>query len=278
MRIKCLVSDLDGTLLKIGNEMSAGVSEQNRRALREFYRQGGHVAIASSRGLDARQMIEQQIGFPVCMIALNGFTTVNEQGEILDQHWMSVEEFRELAAWMEKSGLNGTLVTTMEDGTSLGYGRMDQYPQLLPPGCPQIRKQWRLTFEPMQPFHQGRCSKISLFVEPSQHALASRLLHQSFADRFEIAASDVDMQDISPRGVNKGAGVRALAEGLHLSLDEIAVVGDNENDVTMFEAVPLSYCMDHASAQVLSRARQSVGSVAEALARALESEVTSGNG
>ena len=65
MRIMCLVSDLPGRLLKIGNEMSAGVSEQNQRALREFYRQGGHVAIASSRGLDARQMIEQQIGFPV---------------------------------------------------------------------------------------------------------------------------------------------------------------------------------------------------------------------
>ena len=51
--LKLLVTDLDGTLLKIGNELSAGISDENREALTGFVREGGHVAIASSRGPDA---------------------------------------------------------------------------------------------------------------------------------------------------------------------------------------------------------------------------------
>ena len=48
--LKLLVTDLDGTLLKIGNELSAGISDENREALTAFVNEGGHVAIASSRG------------------------------------------------------------------------------------------------------------------------------------------------------------------------------------------------------------------------------------
>ena len=46
--LKLLVTDLDGTLLKIGNELSAGISDENREALTAFVNEGGHVAIASS--------------------------------------------------------------------------------------------------------------------------------------------------------------------------------------------------------------------------------------
>lgn len=48
--LKLLVTDLDGTLLKIGNELSAGISDENREALTAFVNEGGHVAIASSPG------------------------------------------------------------------------------------------------------------------------------------------------------------------------------------------------------------------------------------
>jgi HAD superfamily hydrolase (TIGR01484 family) len=46
--------------------------------------------------------------------------------------------------------------------------------------------------------------------------------------------------DILPKGWNKGCAVRVIAEHLGLSLDEVAVFGDSENDLTMLEAVPHS--------------------------------------
>lgn len=265
--LKCLVSDLDGTLLKIGDQMSAGVSEENRRALQAFAAEGGRLALASSRGIDFKPEMEKILGFPVCFIGLNGFVVCDESGAILDRKWMALDSLREIAELIRETGLNASLITTDEQGRALGYGGDADYPQIIPPNCPVNRGDWGLSFEIPQSF-VGRCAKISMFVEPSEHKRASILLHDRFGDRFEIAASDLDMQDISPKGVNKGAGIRSLAQGFGLSLNEIAVVGDNENDLSMFDTAALSYCMDHAPKAVSQRASATVGSVAEALRRA----------
>ena len=107
-------------------------------------------------------------------------------------------------------------------------------------------------------------------MEPGQHSEASRLLHAQFDGRFEIAASDVDMLDVSPVGINKGSGILELAQALGLDKDEIAVVGDNENDLSMFRVIPASYCIDHAAPAIQAAASRSVATVAQALALARE--------
>ena len=61
-----------------------------------------------------------------------------------------------------------------------------------------------------------------------------------------------------------------LAQSLGLDKDEIAVVGDNENDLSMFRVIPASYCIDHAAPAIQAAASRSVASVAQALALARE--------
>ena len=265
--LKLLVTDLDGTLLKIGNELSAGISDENREALEAFVKAGGHVAIASSRGADAQTMISGLLGIPVAAIGMNGFVVLDEEGEKISEHWMRFSDFAQLADFIKEHRINGSLITRGEDGGAYGFGGEHDYPQRLTLGSPVIRQNWRLEFADFA-YRSGRCSKISLFVEPAQHHEASRLLHQAFDGRFEIAASDADMLDVSPIGINKGSGILELAKAVGIRREEIAVVGDNENDLSMFKVIPLSYCMDHAASTIQSQASCSVAAVAEALARA----------
>ncbi|WP_303017053.1 HAD-IIB family hydrolase [Holdemania massiliensis] len=265
--LKLLVTDLDGTLLKIGNELSAGISDENREALEAFVKAGGHVAIASSRGADAQTMISGLLGIPVAAIGMNGFVVLDEEGEKISEHWMRFSDFAQLADFIKEHRINGSLITRGEDGGAYGFGGEQDYPQRLTLGSPVIRQNWRLEFADFA-YRSGRCSKISLFVEPAQHHEASRLLHQAFDGRFEIAASDADMLDVSPIGINKGSGILELAKAMGIRREEIAVVGDNENDLSMFKVIPLSYCMDHAASTIQSQASCSVAAVAEALARA----------
>lgn len=265
--LKLLVTDLDGTLLKIGNELSAGISDENREALEAFVKAGGHVAIASSRGADSQEMISGLLGIPVAAIGMNGFVVLDKEGEKISEHWMLFSDFAQLADFIQTHRINGSLITRGEDGGAYGFGGEHDYPQRLTPGSPVIRQNWRLEFADFA-YRSGRCSKISLFVEPGQHREASRLLHLAFDSRFEIAASDADMLDVSPIGINKGSGILELAEAMGICREEIAVVGDNENDLSMFKVIPLSYCMDHAASAIQSQASCSVASVAEALARA----------
>jgi len=49
--------------------------------------------------------------------------------------------------------------------------------------------------------------------------------------------------DIVPRGVDKCNGIRAMIDHLGLTVDEVAAVGDNYNDIGMLEMVGLGVCM-----------------------------------
>ncbi len=207
----------------------------------------------------------------VAVIGMNGFIVLDEQGEKISEHWMDFADFAELVEFVQNHQINGSLITRGDDNRAYGYGGEEAYPQRLTPGSPVIRQNWRLDFTDFA-YRSGRCSKISLFVEPGQHSEASRLLHARFDGRFEIAASDVDMLDVSPVGINKGSGILELAQAWGLDRDEIAVVGDNENDLSMFRAIPLSYCIDHAELAIQAEASCSVTTVAQALSLAREAK------
>lgn len=76
--------------------------------------------------------------------------------------------------------------------------------------------------------------------------------------------------DISPAGWSKGTAVRYLARELGLELEEVAVFGDSENDLSMIEAVPNSVAVSNASDEVARAARWHIGSSAsDAVADAL---------
>ena len=76
--------------------------------------------------------------------------------------------------------------------------------------------------------------------------------------------------DILPKGWSKGRAVEVLAEHLGLSLDEVAVFGDSENDVSMLEAVHHSVAVRNAGDKAVAAANYRIGlSADDAVADAL---------
>ena len=71
--------------------------------------------------------------------------------------------------------------------------------------------------------------------------------------------NNVCIFDITPAGWNKGCAVRELARALELSMDEVAVFGDSENDMSMIEVVPNAVAMGNASDEVKAAARWHIG-------------------
>jgi HAD superfamily hydrolase (TIGR01484 family) len=60
--------------------------------------------------------------------------------------------------------------------------------------------------------------------------------------------------DINPSGGNKGEGLTRLANMLGIGKDEIAVVGDSENDMSMFLSAGLTIAMGNAIYDLRSKA------------------------
>ena len=91
------------------------------------------------------------------------------------------------------------------------------------------------------------------------------MLKRKFFGRYQIIQTSPYSIVILKDGANKGTGIAKIAALTGVSLDEIAVVGDSENDFEMFAMIPHSYCMSHARPDIQAKAKTIVDSVAECI-------------
>lgn len=73
----------------------------------------------------------------------------------------------------------------------------------------------------------------------------------------------VRLFDILPAGWDKGCAALELARALDLTLDEVAVFGDSDNDLPMIDAVPNSVAVANANEAVTAAARWHIGAAAD---------------
>lgn len=69
--------------------------------------------------------------------------------------------------------------------------------------------------------------------------------------------------DVVPHGVNKATAIKALADALHITMDEICAFGDSENDIEMLEAVGYPVVVANASPAAKAAARYFIPAAAE---------------
>ncbi|MHC5227746.1 HAD-IIB family hydrolase [Enterococcus sp. LJL99] len=61
--------------------------------------------------------------------------------------------------------------------------------------------------------------------------------------------------DINPKGVSKGESAEYLANLLTIKYNDVAVVGDSFNDLSMFQNFEHSYCMSHSEESLQKQAK-----------------------
>ena len=80
---------------------------------------------------------------------------------------------------------------------------------------------------------------------------------------FTFANTVVNWMDVSIRGWSKVEGVKELIRTLNLSLNEVCVFGDADNDLAMLEYIPNSCAMANANDNAKAAARWHVGASAD---------------
>ena len=84
---------------------------------------------------------------------------------------------------------------------------------------------------------------------------ADEQLLRSVADEFDLEVVDTGYAyQLKTPGVEKGAGLRAVADIIGVETDSFVAVGDSENDVSLFEAAGASYAVGNADAAATAAA------------------------
>ena len=267
--IKLIVTDLDGTFIMPSKVDGKIVSKENTEALHRFIAQGGRFATASGRHHEFSYQLMDELGFKFDAIGINSATIVKDACLIEHNH-PARHIVRIVAQELTKPEYQEHLEVIATDlSQTFILGNPNSW----------IREK----MENGNPDHDRKISDISLVdwlndrTKPDPTSLHVNVkdpdclhdwitfLREKFDRYYDIYASgSVNIEFMRP-GINKGHGVRSLMEMYGLDEHEVAVCGDNQNDISMFFAAKYSYCMSSATPQVKKYATKVVDSVAEAI-------------
>lgn len=261
--MKLLISDLDGTLYPKKTGIESIQLENNIKAVRRWIDHGNQFAVATARGLHHYPVLKERMGFDINFIGCNGAMVRLENGqESIKQFPCKV--FIDVCRFLKEHNINASAATGIENEWIWSWN--DRYPQ----GEALYAHIWNDIVIPdlndLDP--EYGLQRVQIFT-PSENR--DRLRKQLEAQHYpvQITTSDDHMIDMGPFNCDKGIAIKEMCQYYGLSIDDVIVVGDSENDMAMFQITKHSYCIDSAEAHVLASAAHPIASVEALIDREL---------
>lgn len=263
--IKLIALDIDGTLLNERKE----ITQANLEALRVFRDLGGKVVLISGRLPRSAFWHARLLGLDTPFAALNG-AVIGHGEQIVSGVTISQESVLSFLDYCRHMGLYCHIYTSEgmifdsparwnEHWSEQNLARLEGQ---LPPD------QWRLGVKEYCPARQvdDLAEWVKTSGEPickmavlSEDALAEVGKELSEFPGIGVTSSDPRNLEICPAGVSKGTALQQIAGMLGISLQHIMAIGDNYNDLSLFEVAGFGVAMGNApepvkrAAQVVTR-------------------------
>lgn len=263
--IKLVLTDLDDTLIPFGNP---GVSDFARAAIHTLLDAGVHFGPVSGR---PPQAMEWMFGDDPACFATGAFSNgqmIYVDGEARRLYEVRRDLMERLVEEIDE--LDDVLLTVADVEDSSKNAFVTFHPERgkkAPPDFPFAK-------DTRTELGEGPFLKNYIcFTTDSQDYVTfvrDRLNARIPELEFFRPSSTIPCLDFTPWGHGKGAAVHDLVEELGITLDEVCVFGDTENDVPMLEAATYSVVVANASAEAKAAANYGIGDCREeSVAKAL---------
>lgn len=230
---KMIVCDLDETL--ISDDRS--ISKENIEAIRKADEMGIKFVVATGRGYNTVGVTLEILGLKdkegEYVISFNGGAIVENKGNrVLRLEGLSFEVAEELY----RRGLQyDVCIHVYTKDTVYVYRYWDDEREYLKNRIDAVE-----IFDENLDFLKGQDIIKILFVNTDYQYL--RKIEEDFkdlTDQIDISYSSNRYIEFNHKGVNKGAGLKSLAELLGIKIEETIAIGDNFNDLSMIRAAGL---------------------------------------
>ena len=247
MSIRLLGLDVDGTLCDPFKQVTPGV----RAALGRAREAGLAVAICSGRHPFNVDELVGELGLPRTAVCLSG-AYVELDGREVYRHALPGTLIGRAVGAVAACGCYCSL-----SGSSfnLTAGHIDRGPNAM---APSMRRYEAFdTYDELVDAaraHEGEVLKMAIHgQDDASYERVRELLAR--IEGIQVARSDTRWVDVTAPGCTKALGIEKLAEALGVTIDEVAAVGDDENDVEVIGLVGLGIAMGNATPEVKERAR-----------------------
>ena len=254
--VRLVVSDVDGTLLPdSARRLDPLVIERIRRLMQK----GIPFCPVSGRQLTSLRRLFQPLSSRMYQICENGAAMFGpgEPPPLLEMTGMDRAACLELSHQI-LAVPDFELIISGADTTYLcpKCSDLEEYIQN------QLGNRTRIVNAPEE--ISERFLKVSAYCR-SGGRNAEKQLAPAWRDRFQVAVAGQNWLDFT--ATDKGAALRKLCAILGVELEEVVAFGDNDNDLSMLEAVGHPYIVEGASPRLRERFPNRCCRVEEVLAR-----------
>ncbi|MGX4668630.1 HAD family hydrolase [Cerasibacillus sp. JNUCC 74] len=251
---KVLICDLDGTLLDKNNEISL----ENMRKIQSFSNSGGTFIIATGRLDHDIVYVEKQLGIQGAFrISQNGAVITNKDGKVVFKQEIDSHTAKGIMKILDKR----------KERVEVNDAIRRYFPSPRPMGRvaefvdssvidPQLNKKVGNNVIP---------TIFLIFGEKSGFKEIKAVIHKKYEDIVNCVKTSDSSLEIMSKNISKGVAVRQIMKELNRTTQDVYVIGDSENDISMFEAAGYSFAIDNASDQVKQKADEIQKTVADCI-------------
>jgi Cof subfamily protein (haloacid dehalogenase superfamily) len=247
--IRLFLADVDGTLVT----QDKVLTDRAVAAVHSLRQAGVIFAITSGRPPRGMEMLVEPLDLDTPIAAFNGGLMVDRTLKVLEEHALPENLVQPVVDHMKSFDLDVWL-----------YRGADWY--VPDPKAPHVdREAWTVKFEPkvmdgLDGLTDGVVKLVGVSDDHDAITAATRAATEKFGDQVEAAASQPYYLDVTNKQANKGEVARYLARRYELEPGQIATIGDQPNDILMFEHSGLSIAMGNADPEAKKAARETTRS------------------
>ncbi|MFD1020612.1 HAD family hydrolase [Thalassobacillus hwangdonensis] len=253
--IKLFITDLDGTLL--GQDHY--INDKDVEAIKKLAEEGVDFAVATGRMDGDIVEVLKKTGLKGHRISQNGAFVYDRSDKNIHSNTFETEVAKRVYADILEEPLV-TTITTADDSYSHEKNEwIDMMSKQLFHDVivdPELAEQLGVSIIP---------SKLTAHGKENEVMALQKRIEENYGDELDCFVSHETCVDLMPKNINKANGIKALIEHIGLKPEEIAVIGDSFNDVSMFALTQNSFAMSTAHEDVKAKADHVVTHVHEAI-------------
>ena len=243
MKYKLIAIDMDGTLLNSQNE----ISERNIKALHKAAKKGVYVVLSTGRILKSALYYSKFLETINPIVACNGAIVSCGYGkDIIYEKSVGIGASKKIIGLAEENNLyyhfydKDTLYSKIRNENTIKY--YESYEDNL--GKQGIK--FKMLEEPMEVLNDKELNiyKFVLIDEDKDKLLDFRERLRDI-EEINISSSWSNNIEVMNEGVSKGSGLKHLCQSLNIDKSQVVAIGDNENDISMFEMAGLAIAMEN---------------------------------
>jgi Cof subfamily protein (haloacid dehalogenase superfamily) len=266
-RIALVVSDVDGTLLT----KDKALTDRAKSAVQRLHAAGIGFTIVSSRPSLGMRFLIEPLGITLPIGSFNGSSIVDAQLKPVEQHLIPAAVAKSALDVLNQFGVDIWLFTSDHWLTRNPDG------EYVPHEKRAIRADPTIVGD-FTPYLSVACKIVGASSDAALLRRCEAAMQQAVGTQATAVRSQTYYLDVTPPGCDKGTFVQAMAKRMGISTDDVATIGDMQNDLAMFKTSGVSFAMGNATDDVKQQATHVTASNEdEGFAAAMEM-ILKGNG